>query len=151
MGAKKGAKDAKAIFFRFGFLIFCSRSFSLSPLLFAFHPASSACLPGSRGVALADFARGGRHAGFLLHFFDHADGQIGGVVAVEVDFAVGKFFEVAVLPGRLREAGFAKIPTHAGSAGSIRKCIDPSLGVLRERRTPLPQDDIRTDPPPTLV
>ncbi len=32
-------------------------------------------------------------------------------------------------------------PNFAGACGVARKCVGPSSGVLRERRTPLLQDD----------
>jgi hypothetical protein len=45
----------------------------------------------------------------LAHPIDDADGEVGGVVVVEIDFAVGSFFEIRVLPQRLGEAGFAQL------------------------------------------
>src|SRR5205823_8198424 len=65
---------------------------------------------GPGGVALADRSRRRLHAGLLFHLVDDADGKIGQVVVVEVDFAVWGFFEISVLPERLAEAGFGGFP-----------------------------------------
>jgi hypothetical protein len=57
---------------------------------------------------LADVSWSWLHTGLFLHLVDDPDGQIGEVVVVEVDFAVGGLFEIPVLPERLAEAGFGR-------------------------------------------
>jgi len=61
------------------------------------------------GVGFADVSGQRLHLGLLPPLIDYADGQVGDVVVVEVDFAVGSFFEIRVLPQRLGEAGFAQL------------------------------------------
>jgi hypothetical protein len=45
----------------------------------------------------------------LAELVDFADGKVGQVVVIEVDFAVSGLVEIAVLPEGLGEAGFAQL------------------------------------------